>query len=158
MYYRPHSLANVVSSVTLILRTLLRLLLAALFLAAGTIHLRVPELFLPVMPPGIPFPIPCIILSGIFELLGGLGLLVPLRPIQFLTGWGLTLLLVAVFPANIYMAVANIQVHGFPPQPWMGWARLPLQPLLIVAVLWVTQIWPGICRKEKSYEQNTPSN
>ena len=136
----------------MILRTLVRLLLTALFLFAGTIHLRNPELFLPVMPPWIPFHLACIRISGVFELLGGVGLLVglliPARPIQLLTGWGLALLLVAVFPANIYMAVAHVKVHGFPSQPWMGWARLPLQPLLIVAALWVTRAWPGKCIRE----------
>jgi uncharacterized membrane protein len=134
----------------LILRLIVRLLLAALFLFAGTIHLRNPELFVPVMPPWIPFHLPCILISGVFELLGGLGLLVPWRPIQFLTGWSLTLLLIAVFPANIYMAVANVKVHGFPAHAWMGWARLPLQPLLIVAVLWVTNVWPGKCTMQKT--------
>ena len=135
----------------LLLRTLVRLLLAALFLFAGTLHLRHPELFLPVMPPSIPFPLACIEISGLFELLGGLGLLlgllIPARPIQVVTGWGLALLLVAVFPANIYMALAHVKVHGFPSQPWIGWARLPLQLLLIVAVLWVTRAWPEKCSK-----------
>jgi uncharacterized membrane protein len=139
----------------LILRALVRLLLAALFLFAGTIHLRNPELFLPVMPPWIPFHLPCIRISGVFELLGGIGLLIPVRPIQFLTGWGLALLLVAVFPANIYMALAQVKIHGFPSQPWMGWARLPLQPLLIVAVLWVTRVWHGNGNNLKSTMPNT---
>jgi uncharacterized membrane protein len=139
----------------LILRALVRLLLAALFLFAGTIHLRDPELFLPVMPPWILFHLPCIEISGVFELLGGIGLLVPVRPIQFLTGWGLALLLVAVFPANIYMALAQVKIHGFPSQSWMGWARLPLQPLLIVAVLWVTRAWHGNGNKLKSTMPNT---
>jgi uncharacterized membrane protein len=131
----------------LILRILVRLLLAALFLFAGTIHLRNPELFLPLMPPWIPFHRSCIEISGIFELLGGSGLLVPTRSIQFMTGWGLTLLLVAVFPANIHMAVAHVKVDGLPSQPWMAWARLPLQPLLIAAVLWVTRAWPEKCSR-----------
>jgi uncharacterized membrane protein len=86
--------------------------------------------------------------------MGGVGLLVPLRPIQFITGCGLTLLLVAVFPANIYMALANVKVHGFPSQPWMAWARLPFQPLLIVGVLWVTQVWHGTGNKQKSVKPN----
>jgi uncharacterized membrane protein len=139
----------------LILRLIVRLLLAALFLFAGTVHLRHPELFLPVMPPWIPFHLPCIEISGVFELLGGVGLLIPARPIQFLAGWGLVLLLVAVFPANIYMAMANVKVHGFPSHPWMGWARLPLQPLLIVAVLWVTRTWHGNGNKQKFPKPNT---
>ena len=139
----------------MILRTLVRLLLAALFLLAGTIHLRHPDLFLPVMPPWIPFPMPCIIISGVFELLGGIGLLVPVRAIQFLTGWGLTLMLIAIFPANIYMATAQVQLPGLHLEPWEEWARLPFQPLLIIAVLWVTRIWPKNCIKQKSSMPNT---
>jgi uncharacterized membrane protein len=131
----------------LIARIIVRLLLAALFLFAGTVHLRDPDLFAPVMPPWIPFHRACIIISGVFEILGGVGLLVPLRPIQFMSGWGLTLLLVAVFPANIYMAMAGVKVHGFPSHAWMAWVRLPLQPLFILGVLWVTQAWHGTGNK-----------
>ena len=120
-----------------------RLLLAALFLFAGFVHLRSPSLFLPIMPPFIPYPMPCILVSGICELAGGLGLLIMEPHVQQVTGWGLVLLLLAVFPANIYMAVANIKIPGFAVEPWMAWARLPLQPLLIAAVLWVTGIWPS---------------
>jgi uncharacterized membrane protein len=127
----------------LIARLIVRLLLATLFLFAGTVHLVDPRFFLPIMPPWIPFPLLCIEVSGVFELLGGAGLLIPPRRIELFTGWGLTLLLVAVFPANIYMAAAHIQIHGVPSQPWIAWARLPLQPLLIFAVLWVTRIWPA---------------
>jgi uncharacterized membrane protein len=145
----------VLSFPALILRALVRLLLAALFLFAGTIHLRHPEFFLPVMPPWIPFHLPCIEISGVFELLGGIGLLIPARPIQLLAGWGLALLLIAVFPANLYMALAHVQVHGFPPQPWMGWARLPVQPLLIIAVLWATRAWHGNGNNQKSPIPNT---
>lgn len=103
-----------------------------------------------VMPPWIPFHRACILVSGVCELLGGLGLLIPVRWVQFLTGWGLTLMLIAVFPANIYMAVDHIQVHGIPSQPWMAWARLPFQPLFIVGVLWVTRAWHEIGNKEKT--------
>ena|ERR1700677_4271711 len=122
------------------LRTGLRFLLAALFLFAGTVHLASPTLFLPIMPPWIPFPMACIIVSGIAELAGGFGLLVPSRSIRTAAGWGLILLLVAVFPANVYMAAAHIQVHGIPHEPWQAWARLPLQPLLIAAVAWVSPL------------------
>jgi uncharacterized membrane protein len=126
----------------LIARLLTRLLLAALFFFTSTVHFLRPEIFLPIMPPFVPFHLPCIYASGVCELLGGIGLLIPARATQKLTGWGLVLLLLAIFPANIYMAVEHIQVHGIPSQPWMGWARLPLQPLLILAVMWVTRIWP----------------
>jgi uncharacterized membrane protein len=129
-----------------ILRTLLRLLLAALFLFAGTVHLRDPDLFLPIMPPWLPFHLTCILISGVVELAGGIGLLIPVRPVQIATGCILLLLLLAVFPANIYMAMANVKIHGFPAHAWEAWARLPLQPLLIAAVLWVTRLWPSTCK------------
>ncbi len=96
------------------------------------------------MPPWIPFPFFCIIASGGVELLGGIGLLIPNRAILILTGWMLTLLLLAIFPANLHMAMAHVQIHGIPSQPWMAWARLPLQALLILAVLWSTQAWPTL--------------
>jgi uncharacterized membrane protein len=119
-----------------------RIFLAALFLFTGTAHLIHPRLFLPVMPPWIPLHLPCILISGIFELAGAVGLLVPNAQVQWATGWMLLLLLVAIFPANIYMAHAQVKIHGFPSQPWMGWARLPLQPLLMLGVGRATQIWP----------------
>jgi uncharacterized membrane protein len=118
-----------------------RLLLSALFLFAGILHLADTNLFVPIMPPFLPFPRLCVQISGIFEILGGIGLLLPQRDIQTVTGWGLFILLVAVFPANIYLAADNIRIHGMPSQPWMGWARLPFQPLLMLAVLWVTRVW-----------------
>jgi uncharacterized membrane protein len=126
----------------LIARLVTRMLLASLFLFAGVLHLTSPALFLPIMPPWLPFHFFSIIASGVFELLGGLGLLIPESRVLAVTGWGLVLLLLAVFPANVYMAAAHIQVRGIPSQPWMAWARLPLQAVLILAVLWSTGIWP----------------
>jgi uncharacterized membrane protein len=123
-------------------RLVTRILLAALFLFAGTVHLLNPRLFLPIMPPWIPDPIAGIVISGVCELLGGVGLLVPRATVQNAAGWGLLLLLVAVFPANIYMAAAHVRVRGFPVENWMSWARLPLQPLIMLMVSWATGIWP----------------
>ncbi len=139
-----------------ILRTVTRLLLAALFLLAGTVHLRSPELFLQVMPPSIPWPRACILISGVAELLGGAGLLIPLRPVQLLSGWGLTLLLLAVFPANIYMAVDDVRVNGHEIPAWLLWLRLPLQPLFMAGVLWVTGAWPANCSKRQDSETTPP--
>jgi uncharacterized membrane protein len=123
-------------------RLFTRIFLAALFLLAGTVHLLKPNLFKPIMPPWIPAPMACIIISGIAELLGGIGLLVPQTALQQAAGWSLLALLVAVFPANIYMAAAHIRVNGFPAHIWMSWARLPLQPILMLMVSWSTDIWP----------------
>jgi uncharacterized membrane protein len=139
-----------------IFRMAIRLFLAVLFLGAGAIHLWNPDLFLPVMPPWVPFHLACILISGAFELLGGAGLLIPVRGVQVWTGWGLVLLLVAVFPANVYMAIAEVKVHGFPAHAWVAWARLPFQLVLIAGVLWVTGVWPGNCNKQKITMPDTP--
>ena len=78
------------------------------------------------MPPQLPQPLLLVYLSGVFELLGGLGLL-PART-RRLAGWGLLALLVAVFPANVYMALIHEQLHI---PAWVAWGRLPLQlPLM----------------------------
>ena len=93
-----------------------------------------------IVPPYLPSPQVLVYVSGIFEILGAIGILIPAT--QRLAGWGLVALLVAVFPANIYMATAGIKFGNFPPQPWMAWARLPLQLVLIGAVIWACQLWP----------------
>lgn len=106
-------------------------LLAALFVGAGVLHFVRPEPFDRIVPPGLPLaPRTATELSGAAELLGGLGLLHPAtRPAA---RWGLLALLVAVFPANVFMAQ---QAERFAPLPaWALWARLPLQPLLMWAV------------------------
>ena len=99
-----------------------RYLLALLFVAAGTWHFVHPETYLRIMPPALPQPRLLVYLSGAAELAGGLGLLLPAT--RRLAGWGLLALLVAVFPANIYMALIHEQL-GIP--GWVVWGRLPLQ-------------------------------
>lgn len=103
------------------------LLLAALFVAAGTLHFVTPRFFDQIVPPGLPLsPRAATLISGAAELAGGLGLLHPAtRPAA---RWGLLALLVAVFPANIYMAQFPERFHV---SPAVAWGRLPLQPLLM---------------------------
>jgi uncharacterized membrane protein len=73
-------------------------------------------------------------ISGVCEIAGGLGLLV--RPLRRAAGWGLIALLIAVFPANIYMALAPNESADGRFAGWMLWLRLPLQAVLI-AWVWV---------------------
>ena len=108
------------------LRLLSRYALALLFVLAGTWHFVHPTTYLAIMPPQLPQPLALVYASGIFELLGGLGLL-PART-RRLAGGGLLALLVAVFPANVHMALIHEQL-GIP--AWVAWGRLPLQlPLM----------------------------
>jgi len=81
------------------------ILLGALFIVTGSLHFvsRFRGNYLSIMPPQLPFPLQLIYVSGVFEILGGIGLCVP--RLRRAAGMGLLLLLVAVFPANIYGAV-----------------------------------------------------
>ena len=110
---------------------LFRMLFAAIFLFAGVTHFIHPGQFIRIVPPGFPRPDLLVAISGVFEILGGLGLvgglLVP--AVTPWAAWGLIALLIAVFPANLYMAVAGMRFGTAP--LWASWARLPLQPLLI---------------------------
>ncbi|MDB5233047.1 MAG: hypothetical protein JWR44_40 [Hymenobacter sp.] len=103
-----------------------RFALALSFVLAGVWHFVHPATYLAIMPPQLPQPQALVYVSGVLEILGGLGLL--LRSTRRRAGWGLLALLLAVFPANIYMALIHEQL-GIP--GWVAWGRLPLQlPLM----------------------------
>ena len=106
----------------------------------GILHFIVPGPFLKIMPPFLPFHYELVILSGAFEILGGVGLL--FKRIQKIAGWGLIVLLIAVFPANTYMALKNVQ-PGFLTIPQLAlWLRLPIQFLII----WL--VWKAVIKLE----------
>lgn len=117
-----------------------RIGLSILFLVAGVAHFTSTAGFERIVPPYLPAPRVLVYVSGIFEILGAIGILVPAT--RTFAGWGLVALLIAVFPANVYMATHNIKVGNFPPEPWMAWARLPLQFVLLAWVIWACQLWP----------------
>lgn len=110
-------------------RLLAALPLATLLLVVGVLHFVSPEPFVRIVPPWLPEPLALVYVSGVFEVLGGVGLLVPRT--RRMAAWGVLALLVAVFPANVHMAVAGAQPFPEDPVPaWAAWARLPLQPVL----------------------------
>ncbi|MEW5928546.1 MAG: hypothetical protein AB1941_13845 [Gemmatimonadota bacterium] len=104
-----------------------RAALALLFTAAGVLHFLSAEAYLRIVPPFFPNPHLLVLLSGGFEIAGGLGLLAP--RLRRAAGTGLVLLLAAVFPANLYMAL-DPEGAGGGIAPALLWLRLPLQPLL----------------------------
>jgi hypothetical protein len=69
-----------------------------------------PDVYLRIVPPALPAPSLLVVLSGIAEILGGFGLLVPFA--RRMAAWGLVLLIFAVFPANIYIAVSHLPFPG----------------------------------------------
>lgn len=104
------------------------------FMFTGTTHFIMPEKFMMMMPPVLPAHLLLVYISGFFEILGGLGLIMPLT--KRAAAFGLVVLLLSVFPANIYVALNNIQLGGYMNYPVYQWLRLPLQLLLIWWVLW----------------------
>lgn len=118
-------------------KTALLWVLGLSMVAVGVAHFVSPEPFMRIVPPPLP-PKGAVYLSGVFEILGGVGLLIP-RTRRF-AAWGLIALYVAVFPANIYMALNDIQLDPANPMPtWGAWARLPFQALFIAWAYWFTK-------------------
>ena len=109
--------------------------LAAFFVAAGSLHFIRPESYEAIMPPYVPLHREAVFASGVAEIAGGLAVLHKrTRPAA---RWGLIALLIAVFPANVHMAVNPEEVRGLDLDTvprWALWARLPLQA---AAVVWV---------------------
>ena len=112
----------------------LRALLATFMIFAGIKHFIDPAPFERIVPPYLPAPHLLVLVSGFFEIAGGIGLLVPrLRPVAAL---GLVALYIAVFPANIHMARYPDPSYSAMMRVLL-WLRLPLQFLLIRWALWV---------------------
>jgi len=100
---------------------------ALIFAGSGTMHFLKPEAFVQIVPPVLPSKEALVAISGAAELAGAVGLLVPQT--RRYAAYGLVALLVAVFPANIYMAIDRTRFASLP--EWALIARLPLQFLLI---------------------------
>lgn len=111
-----------------------RLMVAAGFLLAGSLHFTATETEMRLMPDWLPWHRELVYLSGVCEIAGAVGLLVPHT--RRVAAWGLALLLLAVWPANINQAVNDIQLGGVFNSRAYQWGRLPFQPLFIVIVLW----------------------
>ncbi|MBX7096967.1 MAG: DoxX family protein [Myxococcaceae bacterium] len=103
---------------------------------AGVLHFVTPEPFVRIVPPWLPSPLLLVWVSGVAEIALAALLLVPRA--RRLASYGLVALLVAVFPANVHMALAQVQMDPEHPAPaWFPWARLPFQALFIAVALWV---------------------
>ena len=116
-------------------KNLVRYLLSVFFLLAGANHFISPEWYLQnQMPSWVPFPMIALYGTGIAEMLGGLGLLLPKT--RLWAGYGLIALLIGVFPANIHMASEAMHASGWSGETIGLLLRLPFQAVFIVGVLW----------------------
>jgi len=106
-----------------------RAALSLFFIAAGINHFLSPRPYEKIVPPSLQGEAKRLVqLSGVAELAGGVGVLLPWT--RRLSGLGLIALLAAVFPANLYMAREPGHFRKIP--PWALYARLPLQPLMML--------------------------
>lgn len=123
-------------------RTLLRGLLVAFYAAAGLLHLGAPDGFLPIVPDWVPFPREVVIITGLAEIAGAVGLLIP--RLRKAAGIGLALYALCVFPANIKHAFDGIAVTGLPSSWWYHGPRLAFQPVLIWCAVFASAVidWP----------------
>ena len=118
-------------------KEVLRVILCVSLIVVGITHFVKPEQYAKIVPPQLPYPFQLVYISGFFEILGGIGLVIPF--VSVAAAWGLIALFIAVFPANINMAVNSIPLEGIPRHPWLYWARLPFQAVLIAWAWWYTR-------------------
>ncbi len=121
-----------------VFKTVARSFAGLAFLGSGVLHFLSPEPFMRIVPSALPSPQALVYISGLFEILGGSGLLLPQPRLRQAAGRGLALLLVAVFPANVYHALAGVKLgdNAFLNSPVYHIIRLPMQAVLIWLVLW----------------------
>jgi len=118
-------------------KEILRVFLSFALIIIGILHFIKPELFVKIVPPQLPYPLELVYISGFFEILGGIGLLIP--SVSVAAAWGIIALFIAVFPANINQAINSISIEGIPNNPWLYWLRLPFQAVLIAWAWWYTK-------------------
>lgn len=114
------------------MKTALRWLLTIVMVGAGANHFINPAPYVGMMPDALPAHLALVYISGVAEILGGLGLILPAT--RKLAAWGLIALFVAVFPANVNMALNDLPLGTTKVPTWALWARLPLQ---LVFIAWV---------------------
>lgn len=114
-----------------------RILAALAMCAIGVAHFLNPDAFVKIVPKLAPDPLPyvAVLVSGFFEIAGGVGLLIP--RLQKAAAYGLIALYIAVFPANINMAMNDIQPAGVHVPALLLWLRLPFQLVFITIAWWL---------------------
>jgi uncharacterized membrane protein len=118
-------------------KTILRGVLAVCMVVAGVLHFAQSDPFIRIVPDFLPAPAALVYISGAIEILLGIGLLVPAT--RQLAAWGLVALFIAVFPANLNMAINHIKIAGIPDAWWFQAIRLPFQFVLIAWAYWYTR-------------------
>ena len=107
------------------------------YVFAGIKHFTNPYWYMKIMPPYLPLHKELVYISGAFEII--LGLMLLFENTRFVGAWGLILLLIAIFPANIYLAQTNGAALNI--SPALAWGRLPFQAIFILIAYWHTKAY-----------------
>ena len=111
-------------------------IMSIFYASVGIKHFTNHLWFVKIVPPVLPYKLALVYISGFFEIVLGVLLLFP--AFRYVAGWGLILLLIAVFPANIYLAQTNGVALNT--TPLIAWGRLPIQFVLIAIAYWHTKL------------------
>ena len=110
-------------------------IMSLFYVFSGIKHFTNPSWYMKIMPPYLPLHKELVYISGAFEII--LGLMLLLDKTRFVGAWGLILLLIAIFPANIYLAQTNGAALNI--SPTLAWGRLPFQAIFILIAYWHTK-------------------
>ena len=108
------------------------IVMGVFYISIGISHFTSPIWYVQIVPPYLPYKLELVYISGLFEILFGIMLL--FKKTRFLAGWGLILLLIAVYPANIYLAQTNGAAMNT--TPLIAWGRLPVQFIFVGLAYW----------------------
>ena len=112
------------------------IIMSIFYVGVGIKHFTNPMWFIKIVPPILPYKLSLVYISGFFEILFGILILFPTT--RYIAAWGLIFLLIAVFPANIYLAITTGAALNT--TPLVAWGRLPFQFIFIAIAYWHSTI------------------
>ena len=133
-------------------KDILRGILAVCMVVAGVLHFVATEPFVKIVPGILPFPAAIVYVSGVIEII--LGIMLLIRPLQAIAAWGLVALFIAVYPANLNMAINGIELEGIPNTWWFQAIRLPFQFVLIAWAYWYTAPKAEVAPLPQQYDKS----
>ncbi len=120
------------------IKTVLLYVMGVVYVFAGVLHFVATEGYVKIMPSYLPWHLELVYLSGVAEIVCGIGLVIPQT--RVIAAWATVALLIAIFPANINVAVYNLPMGGATEGAGvLNWVRLPIQFVLIAWAWWYTR-------------------
>ena len=111
--------------------------LGGFYVLNGLNHFFNADAYIAIMPAYLPWHSQLVVLSGVAEIAVGVGVLIPTT--RLTAAWGIILLLILIFPANLYVAMNGLAYVGDEPSTLLNWVRLPFQLVLSAWAYWYTK-------------------